>query len=293
MKIAVLSDQHIHRQAEPASFALASRAFEFAARFDHVILAGDTFDSAEAFFNDREQVRDRLEKLGLWSRDRLTVLLGNHDMFYLPHRGSRWSRSREFVKNALSVSLLHGPVCDRSIIAALDEWMDPLSRTTDRLTARAGGPLRKQLGHLVLYVADTTPRRLISAASGFWRASADALLRTKTESPSERRVLAMHHPPKRSKMVPLRTLADGRMAFGFPPKSFSRLDAFLRDERIEAIVCGHLHAARRYTWRVGRSNVPAYMVGRSGGLHGTVPRFGVLEVPRRADIRWSELRIDR
>lgn len=290
MKIAVLSDQHIHSAAAPESWRLAKRAFALAARFDHVILAGDTFDSAEAFANDRDRTRKLLVKLGLWHRDRLTVVPGNHDFFYVPHRGSMLSRALEWARNACCVGL-RGPVCDRAVIAAFDKWVEPLSLPSDRLSQRAAGPLRKSLGHLVLYTADTTPRRLISAANGFWRARADALLRSGARAKGERRVLAMHHPPRRSKMARVLTLLSGTMPFGFPARSFRRLDAFLRDEAIEAVVCGHIHAARRYSWRVGESGVAAFMVGRSGGLHRRSPILGVLSVPRRGPIEWSELPI--
>ena len=121
MKIAVLSDQHIHSAADSASWQLASRAFALAATFDHVILAGDTFDSAAAFLNDRDRTRDLLVELGLWHRDRLTVLVGNHDIFHLPHRGSVSSRAKEWAMNGLTVGA-HGPVCDRAVLAAFDEW---------------------------------------------------------------------------------------------------------------------------------------------------------------------------
>lgn len=79
--------------------------------------------------------------------------------------------------------------------------------------------------------------------------------------------------------------------FGFPPKNFARLAQFAEDAQLDAVVCGHIHAAKNYQWEIGQTGVPAFMVGRSGGLHGRKPVLGVLSVPLRGAVRWRELPI--
>lgn len=297
MRIAVLSDQHIHRAASPASWELAQRAFRAAARYDHVVLAGDTFDSATAFANDHERVRDYLATLRLWRRDRLTVVPGNHDLFHTPHHGTKASRAVEYARNALSFDV-RGPVRGAAIERDFDAWAKELTVAADRLDAQRPFPMRKVLGHVALYAADTAPRRTLSAANGFWRREFDALLRDATPEAHERRVLAIHHPPRLSKQTSVayaaRSIARGRLTYpvAFPPKNFARLSKFIDDAALDAVVCGHIHAAKTYQWAVGRSKVPAFMVGRSGGLHGRPPVMGVLDVPPRGEVTWREVAVD-
>lgn len=294
LRIAVLSDQHIHCAASSPSWALAQRAFGAAAEFDHVVLAGDTFDSATAFENDRDRVRDHLARLRLWRRDRLTVVPGNHDLFHTPHHGSLPARLAEYARAALSFDA-RGLVRDPAVERAFDAWARELTTAADRLDTSRPFPLRKALGHVALYATDTAPRRTLSAANGFWRPESDALLRDATPAADERRVLAIHHPPKRSKQTSVadaaRSLARGRLRYpmAFPPKNFARLAKFIDEAALDAVVCGHIHAAKTYQWTVGPSKVPAFMVGRSGGLHRRPPVLGVLEVPRRGAVRWREV----
>ena len=93
----------------------------------------------------------------------------------------------------------------------------------------------------------------------------------------------------------LQKLADllpgGYFPFGFPPDDFSRLKKTLKDAAIEVFLCGHIHrnGDEPYEWRVG--NTDAFMVGRTGGVHGVEPIVGILDVPPRGRVRWSELAI--
>lgn len=294
MRIAVLSDQHIHRAAASASWELAQRAFRAAARYDHVVLAGDTFDSATAFENDHERVRDFLAKLRLWRRDRLTVVPGNHDLFHTPHHGSLPARVAEYAKLSLSFDA-RGLVRDASVERDFDAWAKELTVAADRLDARRPFPMRKVLGHVALYAADTAPRRTLSAANGFWRPETDALLRAATPAADERRVLAIHHPPKESKRAGLEHVARSlrrlrpTMPVAFPPKNFARLERFVADTELDAVVCGHIHSSSRYAWAITeRAAARAFMVGRSGGLSSKTPVLGILTVPRRSPVSWHE-----
>lgn len=296
LRIAVLSDQHIHCAAEPASWELAQRAFRIAARCDHIVLAGDTFDSATAFENDHERVRDHLVELGLWHRDRMTVLPGNHDFFHTPHRGGKATFAAEIGRKMLNPTR-RAMVREATVERAFDAWAGALTTPADRLDTRRPFPMRKMLGHVALYAADTAPRSLLSCANGFWRSGADALLRAATPEAEERRVLAIHHPPKETRMVGAeharRSLQKGRLIvpLGFPPKNFARLAQFAEDAQLDAVVCGHIHAAKAYQWEVAHTTVPAFMVGRSGGLHKRSPIVGVLSVPLRGAVRWHEVPI--
>ena len=195
LRLAILSDQHIHATASPDSWELAKRALRPAAKYDHVVLAGDTFDSAVAMLHDREIVERYLRELGLWHRDRLTIVVGNHDMFHTPHHGSKSSKALEYGRNALSFDAWRW-VRDPAVERAFDECVAPLTSTADRLDARRPYPMRKVLGHLAFYAADTVPLRTLSAGNGFWRTEPDALLRAATPEADERRILAIHHPPR-------------------------------------------------------------------------------------------------
>lgn len=290
LRLAVLSDQHIHTTASSASWELAKRAFCAAARCDHVVLAGDTFDSATAFTIDHGRVRDELTRLGLWHRDRLTVVVGNHDLFHTPHHGTKASRAVELARNALSFDA-RGLVRDPAVERAFDDWVGDLVGHADRVDAQRPYPLRKMVGHVALYAADTSPRRTLSAANGFWRPETDALLRAATPEADERRVLAIHHPPKASRQTRAIDLSRGVTPTGFPPKNHARLVSFVEDAELDAVVCGHVHATKRYQWDVGRAKVPAFMVGRSGGLHRREPVMGVLTVPKRGRLRWGEIAV--
>jgi 3',5'-cyclic AMP phosphodiesterase CpdA len=296
MKLAILSDQHIHTAAAPDSWELARRAFRTAAKYDHVVLAGDTFDSAGAMLRDRDVVERELRALSLWHRDRLTIVPGNHDMFHTPHHGTHVERGLELARNALSFDA-RGPIRDSAIERAFDEWARPLTRAADRLHGRRTFPLRKVLGHVALYAADTAPQRTMSCANGFWQVDVDELLRAATPEADERRVLAIHHPPKRDRQTSTedvaRSFRNGKLTYpvGFPPENFARLSAFLDDASIDAVVCGHIHTTKRYRWNVDgtTAKVPAFMMGRTGGLTRGAPVIGVLGVPRRGAVTWREV----
>jgi hypothetical protein len=98
----------------------------------------------------------------------------------------------------------------------------------------------------------------------------------------------MHHVPMRSGPLRVKSLLRAHVPLGFPRPSFERLSSFVDDASIDAIACGHLHRTSCYQREVGAGRVPAYIVGRTGGLHGMDPIFGVLSVPPRGRITWAE-----
>ena len=77
LRIAVLSDLHIDRDVDARSWDLARTAVAaaLAQQPDHVVIAGDVFDRARAQDADRTTVKRHLARLGLWHRDRLTIVV--------------------------------------------------------------------------------------------------------------------------------------------------------------------------------------------------------------------------
>ena len=89
MRIAVSLDMHIDTDNAPESWHLAKAALKtsLTTKPDHVILAGDIFDSSAAMLRDRETLQRYLHRVGLWHRDRATLVVGNHDIFRTAHHG--------------------------------------------------------------------------------------------------------------------------------------------------------------------------------------------------------------
>ncbi len=209
------------------------------------------------------------------------MVVGNHDVFHTPHRGTRSERAEEFLRTRLG-SLQRN-------LEAFGRWTSELSDAEDRLGSNAAFPLRKKLGDVALYAANSNAPALLDAGNGFWCARADARMREATQEARERRVLAIHHAPKASARVTASDLARLKVPLGFPKRELQRLTRFVDDAAIDAVVSGHLHATRTYSWRLGATRAPVYVVGRTGGMHRTTPVFGVLEVPTRGAVSWEEV----
>jgi predicted phosphodiesterase len=283
--IAVLSDQHIDIAVAPRSWELAQAAFRAArdAKVDHVVLAGDTFDCSTAMRRDAPVVSAYLHRLGLWRRDRLTIVPGNHDIFHTPHHGTLAQRAVE------AAGAFRGDA--QSSYDTFCEWVDELIAWEDVLDPDQDDffPHHKTLEHVHLFAADSTAAETTDSGNGFWAHDADNLLRGATEARDERRILALHHPPYQDRAQKIADFLKQEFPFGFPPAEFRRLSAFLGDAEVDAAVCGHIHNVGdgTYRWRVGATDV--FMVGRTGGLHDVDPLFGILEVPQRGRVRWREL----
>lgn len=284
MRVAVLSDQHIDTRFDPESWTLARAAFRAvdAARIDHLVLAGDTFDCSTAMRRDRARVRTFLRRLGLWHRDRLTIVPGNHDLFHTPHHGTPLARAREMVRIARRDAQLSFDI--------FCEWVDDLIAPRDRLDPAMPFPHVKRLGPLELWATDTVSRETVYAGNGYWYEESDDLLRAHAAAlAGGRRVVAMHHPPFEDEQhrIGLKTLRR-QFPFGFPAPDFERLRRFVGDTRAEAILCGHVHqtGGTPYTWPVGQT--VAYLMGRSGRVNVERSLFGLLEVPRQGPLVWSE-----
>jgi predicted phosphodiesterase len=282
MRVAVLSDLHVHRVAEPDSWSLAKAAFRAAARFDHVIVAGDLFDSASAFEDDAEALRRQLRRERLWSSDRLTITVGNHDIFHTPHRGTVVERGVEMARAfTADANESYEGFCD---------WAGEVVRSRSRLTDDDLFPFVKELDGVRLLVNDTTGFDTAHSCNGYWRPEEDALLRD-ADLAGGRRLLVVHHPPYEEAEATWKMKLRQDFAFGFPRPHFRRLQAFADHARLDAVVCGHIHAGPdAWAWRLGRGT-RVWMAGRTGGMHDETPSFGDLRVPTRGRLTWRTIRV--
>lgn len=282
-RLAVLSDLHIDCEADDESWELAKEAFAAVARQkpDHVVIAGDLFDCASAMRRDRQHVERRLRRLGLWHRDRLSIVIGNHDILHTPHRGSKLHRAAEL--------LLVASHDAQDSYAAFCDWAADLVPKEARYWSNDLFPFCKDLGNVGILAADTTGSDTNHSANGYWRKDDDVAARKLVTG--ERRVLAIHHPPERDEeRTVIGQLTEG-FAFGFPDRHFDRLEKFADDVGLDAVVCGHVHdnGGSPRSWRLGR-RTKVWMMGRTGAMHGAKPCFGLLDIPRRGPLRWSAVR---
>ncbi len=281
-RLAVLSDLHIDREADRDSWELAAEAFAAVARHgpDHTVIAGDTFDSASALERDCERVERRLRRDGLWHRDRLSVIVGNHDIFHTPHRGSPWHRARELARSVTADA--------QESYDLFTEWIADLVPRRARFWPDDPFPFCKDLGDLGLLGADTTGSDTAHSVNGYWRNREDAAARR--IATGKRRVLAVHHPPERDdERTVVGQLVKG-YAFGFPDNDFDRLQDFAEDVALDVIACGHIHVGGERSWTVAR-RTRVFRAGETGGVHGAIPSFLMLEIPRRGAVRCRRVRI--
>jgi 3',5'-cyclic AMP phosphodiesterase CpdA len=253
-----------------------------AANVDHVVLAGDTFDCATAMQRDRDRLEKYLRKLGLWHRDRLTVVVGNHDIFHTPHRGSIPARLIEWANIAT--------VAGQENYDEFSEWVSDLSGDEDALDEDDAFPLAKDLGDVMLLSADTTSRNTVNSGNGFWPADQGALLEDVEVRKGQAKLLAIHHPPVKGDLIDIGKLLNDDFSVGFNPPDFRRLKRAIDSLELDAIVCGHIHdnGGDPWTWAVGKREVPAFMMGRSGGFDDSSATFGVLTVKAGSKPKWKE-----
>ncbi|HEX5316488.1 MAG TPA: metallophosphoesterase, partial [Candidatus Kapabacteria bacterium] len=86
MRIAHFSDPHINLKYHPQHLPRLRRAFEDALgrlNADHIIITGDLTSNADT--RDLRTIRRLFESLGIMKSSKLTVIVGNHDIFGGPH----------------------------------------------------------------------------------------------------------------------------------------------------------------------------------------------------------------
>jgi predicted phosphodiesterase len=295
LRIAVLSDHHIDTKTAPGSWRLAQRAFKTVAtaKPDHVVIAGDLFDCSTAMLRDRDRVEKYLRRLGLWHRDRLTIVVGNPDIFHTPHHGSRAHKLGEYARAA-------GHRAAR-MYAEFGAWVSDLARADDCLAENDLYPLRKRLGHVTLLAADTTAATTKFSGNGYWRKDDDRVLRGAVADSGERCVLAMHNAPFVSAEQTVTAFLKGELEVGFPRREHRRLGRFTDYTQVDAIVCGHIHDMGEddddedpWYWEIGdKWTCEVHCVGRTGGVHHAILMFGILTVPMDGDdeMDWEEFEV--
>jgi 3',5'-cyclic AMP phosphodiesterase CpdA len=284
VQIAVLSDLHVDAELDPGSLDCAKDAF-VAARdcgADHVVVCGDLFDSATAMRQDARALRRFLREEGLWTPARLTVVVGNHDVFEIGH----------LRRSGVLAAALEGG-CDRAL-RRFERWAADLAHDADRANRNVLYPFAKRVGPVQLLAANTVASAYFESASGFWDEGDDDRLRDLLGTSDERRVLAIHHPPRRDEPLSLREIALGALSLdvtellerprGFPAGDLARLRRFVRDMHVDAVVCGHVHGERLGTGPVGPARF--FREGRTGDRR----TFGVLSVPADGEPAYRSVR---
>jgi predicted phosphodiesterase len=86
MRIAHLSDPHVNLKYHPQHLPRLRRVLEDALgrmRADHIVITGDLTSNADA--RDLLTIRRLFESFGILKSSKLTVIVGNHDIFGGPH----------------------------------------------------------------------------------------------------------------------------------------------------------------------------------------------------------------
>ena len=285
LRIAVLSDLHIDRAVDESSWDLAKAALRaaLALRPDHIVIAGDLFDCARAMHEDRDAVRRYLRGHGLWHRDRLTIVVGNHDVFETPERTRRGLARLAIAKPGVAYE-------------AFCAWAGELAHAADRLAGEDDlYPLEKRLGDVCLWAADSTSNSVLTAANGYWRKDDDALLRASASSLGRgvRRVLALHHAPFQDEEQTRLDILKRIWRLGFPPGDYRRLHRFLATAAVDTLLCGHIHGGGEpWSEHLGRRGAWSHCLGRTHDLYDNEPLIGVLDVRARGVARWATVAVE-
>jgi 3',5'-cyclic AMP phosphodiesterase CpdA len=255
LKLAHLSDNHY--DGTPLRLDLFRRALEGARErgADHLLVAGDLVDYAHR--DHLAEVAALFRETGWWDPERLTVLPGNHDLY--------WHSAPNLIR-----SLFSGLPSFAQTTVVFDELFAELMGT------RAGAaslPALKQLGpDWSLLLVDTVIRTHRFDLLGSWRgdfraAQTELTLRAVEAAAPRRLVVAGHHFPMPQSRA--RTARERGTAFvdsGF--QEFVRLLEGI-EPRPELYLCGHIHF-----WPPGEpeafdtrtvAGVPVYCQGRTGG----------------------------
>ncbi len=283
-RLAVLSDLHIDREVDRDSWKLAKAAFREAVAqgADHVVVVGDAFDCSTAMVQDQEKLRAFLAKEGLWHRDRLTIVVGNHDIFHTPHRGGRLHQAAEATQIALSDG--------QAMYDRFCAWAGELASPADRYFEDDLFPLSKDLGFVRLTGLDTTESTTLESSNA--SLSKSELPPPAAVADGKRHVLAIHNAPVKGR-IGLKESIQG-YAGGFSKKHLRRLAGFADEAKVETVVCGHIHDFGEddvdYIWEL-EGGQPVYLMGRTGGVHDMTPAIGLLDIPERGKLRWSEVEV--
>jgi hypothetical protein len=140
---------------------------------------------------------------------------------------------------------------------------------------------------MTLVAADSTASTTARSSLGFWAEEDDQAVRRLFAGTRGARLLAIHNPPEREERS--LTALDRLQGFvdGYAGEDFDRLESLADDMELDAVVSGHYHSGPdEWSWTLGKAT-SVHVVGRTGGLHGEVPRLGLLSVGSRRGIEWT------
>ena len=277
MRIAHLSDCHINLKYHPQHLPRLRRALENALEqngADHVIITGDLTSNADA--RDLLTVRRLFESFGILKSSKLTVIVGNHDLFGGPH---------------LADDLLSFP--DRCRKMDYDEkvsiFQDMFAELfSDTITMDASGyPFLKRIKNVCLLGFNSIARySLLQNPVGsngiiYPEAHQQAIELAKHHAwnTASTRIALLHHHTFRPRDVSHLELADGISRGGIAARIEQRtlklhgkrqLFKLFKAMDVDMVLHGHIHFTGSYT----RDEIPClngggaiYPVFRGGGYY--------------------------
>lgn len=276
-RVGIISDQHIDR-IHPESWEMAKAIYEEVARLkiDHVINNGDIFDSSEAMRRDQEAVTSYLKRLGLWHRDRSTLVPGNHDITNFPTYEPIAISSMMSIRRPIS----------RSARKKFYDWAGELL-DGDSITDEVF-PAVKDVGPVRIIAMDVTHNSFTGLVQPAWDYYADIAVRSIEDGIDLVRILAIHGTAFQSDYQTKSAMPFKEFEMGFNPEEYENLENFVNNVGVKAVVCGHTHIASDYSWPITK-NCRAYLAGRSGGLCNVSPTFTVLSISNRRIKDWKEV----
>ncbi len=277
MRIAHLSDCHINLKYHPQHLPRLRRALEDALErnnADHIIITGDLTSNADV--RDLLTVRRLFESFGILKSSKLTVIVGNHDIFGGPH---------------LADDLLGFP--DRCRKLDYDEKVSIFQDTfaelfADTITMDAGGyPFLKRVKNVCLLGFNSIARHSLLqnpvGSNGIISSEAHQqaleLAKHHAWNTASAHIALLHHHTFRPRDVGHLELADGISRGGIAArieqrtlKLHGKRQLFKLFKAIEAdmVLHGHIHFTGSYL----RDNIPClngggavYPVFRGGGYY--------------------------
>ncbi len=298
MRIAHLSDSHINLKFHPQHLPRLRRALEDAldrSGADHIIITGDLTSNAEP--RDLRTVRRLFESLGIMRSSKLTVIVGNHDIFGGPH---------------LAEEVLSFPERCRSLDYAekLAIFQDTFAELfADTITmSQQGYPFLKRIQEVCLMgfnsIAEHSNLQNPVGSNGTIASAAQEHARALTQHHAWRtaqtRIALLHHHTFRPKDVSHLEVADGFSESGIANrleqltlKLYGKRQLFklLKFANVDVLLHGHIHFTGAYT----REDIPClngagavFPVFRGGGyfynlihVEGTKREFSAIRVGQK------------
>jgi predicted phosphodiesterase len=277
MRIAHLSDCHINLKYHPQHLPRLRRALEDALDrngADHIIITGDLTSNADA--RDLLTVRRLFESLGILKSSKLTVIVGNHDVFGGPH---------------LADDLLSFPDRCRKLdydekVSIFQDSFAELFADTITMDAR-GYPFLKRVKNVCLmgfnsissYSLLQNPVGSNGNISAVAHQQALELAKHHAWSTASARISLLHHHTFRPRDVSHLELADGISRGGIAARIEQRtlklhgkrqLFKLFKALEVSLVLHGHIHFTGSYT----RDGIPClngggavYPVFRGGGYY--------------------------